>query len=394
MSLFSLNNILLNESDNNTSTINIDDIGYVDNEFENYSFVQEGYDFILEMGRDYMNAEKTFLESVLGSYGDNEIITESFSDFFNKIKDTIKKFIDWIKKVFKEFITKINALVSSEKYIKKNHKLLDKFDSNDEFDFNGYKFDLKSNIPLDCAYKSMFDGENNGENYLNKWYDNDNLDSENKEDRESETKKLNADLTKKHDTLSDGLEDFYDDFRAKVIGQTGKIYSSDYSKELFKVFRNDNDTPEDITIDSTYVHDAYRRFDNHKDTIKDIEKTQKAIIKDYEALEKYLDRMLKVNKSNNIMTLSYADASSNDYTNSMISKLGSDTKDKTVYNSSTVDKMNSYLKTQSAKVNNMCSIHTQAFSAKLEAAKDQFKQDKKIIYKALQQVIKNHSNSN
>ena len=36
----------------------------------------------------------------------------------------------------------------------------------------------------------------------------------------------------------------------------------------------------------------------------------------------------------------------------------------------------------------MCTIHTQAFTAKLEAAKDCFKQDKKILYKALQQVVK------
>ena len=120
MSLFSLDNILLNES----STINIDNIGYMDTELKNQSFVQEGYDFILEIGRDYMNAEKTFYTEVLGSYGDNEIITESFDGFFNKIKEIINKFIEWIKKVFKQFVAKINALFNNEKYIKKNQKLL------------------------------------------------------------------------------------------------------------------------------------------------------------------------------------------------------------------------------------------------------------------------------
>ena len=61
---------------------------------------------------------------------------------------------------------------------------------------------------------------------------------------------------------------------------------------------------------------------------------------------------------------------------------------KVFYDKSTYDKMNNYLKVQSSKVNQMCSIHTQAFTAKLEAAKDQFKQDKKIIYKAIGQIIK------
>ena len=128
MSLFSLDNILLNESSTIDKSINIDNIGYADIELKNYSFVQEGYDFILEIGRDYMNAEKAFYTEVLGSYGDDEIITESFDGFFNKIKDIIRKFIEWIKKIFKEFVVKINSLFSSEKYIKKNQKLLNKFE--------------------------------------------------------------------------------------------------------------------------------------------------------------------------------------------------------------------------------------------------------------------------
>ena len=127
MSLFSLDNILLNESNDSSSSntsINISNIGYLDNELTNHSFVQEGYDFILEMGRDYMNAEKTFYSNILGSYGDDNIITESFKGFFGKIKDIIKKFIEWIKKIFKEFVLKINSLFSSEKYIKKHHNYL------------------------------------------------------------------------------------------------------------------------------------------------------------------------------------------------------------------------------------------------------------------------------
>ena len=50
--------------------------------------------------------------------------------------------------------------------------------------------------------------------------------------------------------------------------------------------------------------------------------------------------------------------------------------------------MQSWLKIQSSKVNQMCQIHTQAFSAKLEAAKDCFKQDKQILNKAIQKILK------
>ena len=394
MSLFSLDNILLNES----STINIDNIGYMDTELKNQSFVQEGYDFILEIGRDYMNAEKTFYTEVLGSYGDNEIITESFDGFFNKIKEIINKFIEWIKKVFKQFVTKINALFNNEKYIKKNQKLLNKFESQDEFEFNGYEFTNidKTNIPAANAQEAFID-ETNGKGYFNNWYTkgdyNDTADPD-RTLRNGETETLNTALDNSLTTLNDNLEDFYDAFRGKVISKDEKIDSNDYPNELFSFFRNDENTTSNITIDATYVLEAYRRFDKYKDLVKSIEKTQKDMIKDYEALEKYLDKMIKLTKSDSKNTLSFTSVGSNKYVSGQITALGvTDFSAKTVYDTSTYDKMNNYLKTQSSKVSQMCTIHTQAFTAKLEAAKDQFKQDKKILYKALQQVIKRSNKS-
>ena len=394
MSLFSLDNILLNES----STIDIDNIGYIDTELKNHSFVQEGYDFILEIGRDYMNAEKTFYTEVLGSYGDNEIITESFDGFFNKIKEIINKFIEWVKKVFKQFVTKINALFNNEKYIKKNQKLLNKFESQDEFEFNGYEFTNidKTNIPAANAQEAFID-ETNGKGYFNNWYTkgdyNDTADPD-RTLRNGETETLNIALDNSLTTLNDNLEDFYDTFRGKVIGKNEKIDSNDYPNELFSFFRNDENTTSNITIDATYVLEAYRRFDKYKDLVKSIEKTQKDMIKDYEALEKYLDKMIKLTKSDSKNTLSFTSVGSNKYVSGQITALGvTDFSAKTVYDTSTYDKMNNYLKTQSSKVSQMCTIHTQAFTAKLEAAKDQFKQDKKILYKALQQVIKRSNKS-
>lgn len=202
MSLFSLDNILLNESNDSSSSntsIDISNIGYLDNELSNHSFVQEGCDFILEMGRDYMNAEKTFYSNILGSYGDDNIITESFKDFFGKIKDIIKKFIEWIKKIFKEFVLKINSLFSNEKYIKKNHKLLNKFESQDEFEFNGYNFTKinDTTVPASKAL-SAFEGTS-GAGYLStdNWYDDSSIsitDDTKKDARVAQTTAYNTKL--------------------------------------------------------------------------------------------------------------------------------------------------------------------------------------------------------
>lgn len=116
------------------------------------------------------------------------------------------------------------------------------------------------------------------------------------------------------------------------------------------------------------------------------------MIKDYESLEKYLDKLVKLNKADKKMTLGIYDAMPNTFGAAQIgtmitSNSVSSMNGKTIYDSSTFDKLNNYMKVQSAKVNEMCTIHTQAFTAKLEAAKDCFKQDKKILYKALNKIV-------
>ena len=418
MGLFSLNNILL-ENDNTTSssTIDIDNIGYVDNDVQRHSFVQEGYDAILEMNAFYCNAEKEFYTKVMGSYGDNGIINESFSDFFNKIKDIIKKFIEWIKKVFKEFVAKLAALVGSEKYIKKNAKLLNKFNSEDEFEFQGYKYthiesydgipqakavdafsgSATTNGVMDLSFADKFKGSAEGDYYKFGYSMEDrfgDLDTNTEADRveinrrKAATEKINSDLSKKINDISDKNEDFYEEFRGIVIGKANQKFDSrEFTEELFKIFRDDSDSTSSITIDSGFVNDAYRRFDKYKDVVKAIEKNKNDMVKDYEDLEKYLDKMIKYNKDTHKLDITTSGGREYASRNLGVIDFG-DSKDGYIYDSSTADKMQSLLKVYSARVSQMCQIHTQAFSAKLEAAKDCFKQDKQILNKAIQKILK------
>ena len=417
MGLFSLNNILL-ENDNTTSSsaIDIDNIGYVDNDVQRHSFVQEGYDAILEMNAFYCNAEKEFYTKVMSSYGDSNIINESFSDFFNKIKDIIKKFIEWIKKVFKEFVAKLAALVGSEKYIKKNAKLLNKFNSEDEFEFQGYKYthiesydgipqakavdafigSATTNGVMDLSFADNFKDSNDGYYDFGTGMSNrfDDLDANNPADkveidrRKDATTMINAALSKRIDDISDKNEDFYEEFRGIVIGKANeKFDSKEFTEELFKIFRDDSDSTSSITIDSGFVNDAYRRFDKYKDVVKAIEKNKNDMVKDYEDLEKYLDKMIKYNKDTH--KLDITTSGGREYATRNLSAIDFGmTKDNYIYDSSTSDKMQSLLKIYSARVSQMCQIHTQAFSAKLEAAKDCFKQDKQILNKAIQKILK------
>ena len=423
MGLFSLDNILL-ENDNNTSSsvIDINNIGYVDNDVQRHSFVQEGYDAILEINAFYCNVEKEFYTKVMGSYGDSNIINESFSDFFNKIKDIIKKFIEWIKKVFKEFVAKLASLVGSEKYIKKNAKLLNKFGSEDEFEFQGYKYthiESYDGIPQAKAvdtfmatsratasatngmeylsFAGNFTNLDNGDYYKfntgmdNKFDDLDETNATHKSEldrRKAATEKINSDLSKRIDAVSDKNEDFYEEFRGIVIGKANEKFDSrEFTEELFRIFRDDSDSTSSITIDSGFVNDAYRRFDKYKDVVKAIEKNKNDMVKDYEDLEKYLDKMIKYNKDTH--KLDITTSGGREYATRNLGRIDFGmTANSYIYDSSTADKMQSLLKVYSARVSQMCQIHTQAFSAKLEAAKDCFKQDKKILNKAIQQILK------
>ena len=420
MGLFSLNNILLESDNTYNKSIDIDDIGYMDEAIREVSFVQEGYDAILEMNAYYCNAEKEFFYRIRESAGDSFIINEGFSDFFNKIKAIIKKFIDWVKKVFKEFAAKLAALVQSEKYIKKHKDLLNKFNSEDEFEFQGYKFTeiTGSSIPLSNAVDAfnakngqggfmptvnlgnIFKGDSNGDYYkftknaddsedLDKW---DIADDEGNRDteltrRKRATEKINQKISDEISDMTNKNEDFYDEFRAYVLNQSGKkLDSKEFSDECFKVFRNGEDSTESITIDYNFVQDSYRNFDKYKDTIKDIEKKKNEMIKDYEDLEKYLDKLIKYNKETHKME---ADRDvGRDFTRGALNNLDLTGPTGLIYDSSTTDRLQSLMKVYSARVNQMCQIHTQAFSAKLEAAKDCFKQDKQILNKAIQQILK------
>lgn len=426
MGLFALDNILLENDTSYTHrdnyVIDIDNIGYIDKAVQEHSFIQDGYDAILEMNAMYCNAEKEFYTRILGSYGDNNIINEGFSDFFDSIKKIIKKFIEWIKKIFKEFVAKLAALVGSEKYIKKHKDLFNKFSSEDEFEFQGYKFtnvhdndipksgaveifnssnDFNSAFSDDKWYNSL-DFSNNGDFFgdgtreyyddastkktdFNKWYDLEDGDTNIKDARKAATNKINKALDTRIDAIKDNASDFREKFRAYVLGKSGNesYDSTEFNEALFEIFRDGESDTESITIDYNFVQDAYRRFDKYKDITKAIEKKKNEMIKDYEDLEKHLDKFIKYNKNDH--KIDY-DSGGREYTDRILNSIGKN--NKIIFDQSTSDKMNSLLKVYSTRVNDMCQIHTQAFTAKLEACKDCFKQDKKILNKAIQQVLK------
>ena len=410
MSIFKIDDIIVTESSNQENNkLNLNEITtYKRN--DNYSFMSETYRFLLGYTREYNESLKSFYKNILESNNDQTIITESFDGFFDKVSEIIKKFIEFIKNIFAKFVIKMNEIFKSEKYLKQHKNEFAKFTSSDEFTISGYVYTklTDSNVPLssavDCFYKdggfSSLEDTNidlDGSEYI---YNPDpEVSGETEEQKNARIKTNSAKseaIVKKiegvHDKLVDNLDDFYDEFRSKLIGESsGSIDSDSWEDELFMIFRDEASTQSEITIGYTEVSEALRRFLNYNDMVRSIEKTKNEIENNYNKLYKYLENSIKENRSGN--KFSFDPTHSNSYISTNMAGLsGVDSKISNQVSTSEINnKLDSYMKTKASQVQQMSSIHTMAFSAKLTAAKDCFVQDKTILYKALSK-IQSHKN--
>lgn len=400
---FSIDNILVNES---APSVTLNEMSS-DTNVERYSFLRESYAFVLKYTKEWNDANKVFYTNILEARDNQEIITESFSDFFSKAKEIIKKFIEFIKKIFNEFVVKINSIFKSEKYLIKNKNEFPKFNSDDEFEFDGYEFTNLYNhaIPKSDATGAFY--KDGGADTLSikgnaftdmsiediRKYSTDNNYNDNGNAFESgaatsvKTDSIKKYVNDKYKQLEDILDDFYDWFRGDVIGKA-PIASEDFAEELKKIFRNDDTDTSKITIDSTFVNEAYSRFDGHKKLIKSIEDTRKAIEKDYDKLRSALDKSVKYEKDGDGVFFKFNASSAYTYATDQIANFGTMSgSDKiNVYDKDIGNKIDLYIKAKINQIQVMSSIHSMAFSAKLQAAKDCMAQDKKILYKALAKI--------
>ena len=398
MSIFNnISNILVQE-DTNSNDINIENI-HTDTDIEKYSFMTETYDFILGYTKEYNNSLKEFYSNIMESGDNQEIITEAFDGFFAKAKEIIKKFLAFIKKIFNKFVTKLHSLFKSEKYLEKNKNEFAKFSSEDEFTIKGYEFTnlYNSDIPKGNAIDAWFNDDDTDNSGYNLSASDINGYDPAKDKADSSQKTIVDKINGKYEALIDKLDDWYDEFRGMVIGQKGyPISSSEYDEELKKVFRDDSTEMTDITIDSTAVSKAYQEFHNYQELVKSIEKTRKEIENNYLKLQKALETSAKKEKTGDGIFFKFSLSTiSNSWAHDQMANFSDDdiTYEKNrgsgtnkqitnvIYN-----KIDMYMKAKVTQVQQMSSIHTMAFSAKLQAAKDCFVQNKSILYKALSKI--------
>lgn len=324
------------------------------------SYMIKTINFINESNREFTDSKITLYKALSESAGEQGVILESFSDFFSKVKDIIDKFLAFMKSLFSRFITQLMSMVNSDKYIKKHKDDLRSFGAGDEFDIDGYNFTFSPGIPK-VEPMMGFDSD------LFKDLYNATVDG-----------KINSTKMKSANS-SISYTDSYDQFRASVIGKDGtSIYAEDFAEELFKVFRDDDMSTSDITIDSSKVNESLRRFTDYKKTKSIVEKDNKEIQKKYDDLKKQVKEITKRNGDLEKTVFDTRMANSNITLDDSLSG--------TTIPGDLLTQIDVYTKKKVDQIQEVSNIHALAFSAKLDALKCCYKQDRAILYTALSKV--------
>lgn len=334
----------------------------------NESYYSMSLEYCKLINEEYDEANKIFYRSLVEAGDNYTVINESFDGFFTKVKEIVAKFIKFLKNLIDKFILKLNQLVKSDKYIKNHEKDFSKFGSDHEFDMKLFDFTFLDDptIPQANAYTQFTD-----EFATIKGFVTNGLNNNNSILGKNDTEQLTI-LKNAYKDMTDREEDVLDEMRGKIIGEKN-IDASDYSSELFRKFRNGDDTPSSTTVTSSMVNMSLLRFKNHDKSVKAVKEVQKKLEKSYNDISKHLEKC--VSNKGDALTLIGWDG-----------EAGLDNPVK--LSGEVINEINLISKSLANKVQLMSNVHLQATGAKLDAIKDAYKQDKSLLYKALSELQK------
>lgn len=349
---------------------------------ENFNYHELGIMAATEIAHNSNSFMKSIALSELAATeqtGSTDVLYESVNikGIFEKIKMFFKKIIEKIHKIFHTFIAKMKSWFGNNaSFAKTYEKEVVKGWANikNDWEFKGYKFShINLNVESADAFKVECEGESEKiKNLLNNC-DLTALIKDEGYDTEEEIKKMRSHMDDYKEAVRKFTIDWIKTDRFSTIiklSTGGGLDSSEYTEELFKVFRSDQDSKEDISKDDilksyggsisgmmTYI----KEFDKIKN------KTEAADRK----LTKGIDDLIKkVDKAQNDLIKENRDKDTD--------------ADKKKQNEIIVQGSSLYQAIYSAE----SEIVTQAFSALLQAQKDACVQAKEIAVKVIGQSKK------
>ena len=342
--------------------INVNKLGTLDLD---ESYFATAVSFIKEANNDLVESKQNLYKSI-SEATTQFVVLESFSDFFSKVNDIINKFIKFIKSLAQRFLTHINKLINSDKYINSHKKDFKDFRDTDKFTINGYNYTFNPNIPMAAASVSF------NRSLFEDLYD----------------KSGSIDLSPNGVNTSINkidIESSCDEFRGSVLGQSTPISVGEFDTELFKIYRDNSIDTEEIEVDSLEVSKALNRFTSFSDNKKQITNDQSKIERDYEQVKKQVKDITRRNGDLNLSA--FIDRLPQDMQgNIKKSKDSTDNQQGFSMSADLMYKLDLYTKAKVDQITEFSNIHTLAFSAKLDALKESYKQDRALLYTALLKI--------
>jgi len=315
------------------------------------SYFIETLDFLSNKNREFTYLNAALYKGINESSGDAILIRESFSDFFDGIKKFIKSIIKFLKNLLAKFWVRINSLFMRDKYIEQHKGDLAKFSSIHEFDIRGYTFKFEEDVPsinplqkLDDSIADFKDasGKAKGKDAMKTAYDS-----------FLDTKNGNS---------------YMDDIRKACIKAKSNISETDFKDELFKIYRSGDSSTSKISVTNAIVTEALSFFTNYDKMKTSTQRHSDNIEKKYNEIQKKLDSVNKITQDGKEV-VSIEDIIDGDTSSDKIA----------LYDL--------FMKAKSQEITTIANMHLMAFSAKLDALKDCYGQDKSILYGAFKKIL-------
>lgn len=339
-SIFSASTLLRESSDSSIKTFQVS---------TDVDFYTEAMGFVMESNQAYFNNACILYKSILESKNDPHVIHEGFSDFIDWIRKIIKKAIDFVKRLFDKFVLFLNKLVKTDSYIKKHKDKLSKFTSDDNFDYTGYQFTIKTDLPKINDLKTEL------------------------EKNDFKAAISSKEMDKEYNKLVATLEgDYYDNMRGKLLGTNQSISETDFDKELFSVFRNGTTDTTEFTIDKATVDQCLKELEDTKALKDSIESSKKRLIETLSKLETSFSKGVGILNSQGSYNVT----------------IPPDQETSATVGANDIHIVDLFVKAKATQVKKVSDICVMVYAAKLNAVKDRYKQNKDIVYKALSKVVK------
>lgn len=381
MSVFNINSLDFNNINESTGPILDDNT----RSFSDESYFDSTCGFLADINEEFGNNTKILYRSILESDDNNIVINEAFDDFFSKVKEIIDKIIEFIRSLVNRFITSLHKFFGSDKYIIKHKKDFDKFKKEHEFSFIGYNYTIKPDVPSITPLETFNDefvygSHEAGDTLREKFKKINDKNIKDNDYKDNSTEVMAAMEEYYNDLIRDLENDYYDKFRARVLGRDKPIEYSDYADELFIEYRDGTSDTEEIQANALYVKKCLAEFIDNNKIIDDVKKYRKSVEDEYTKLKKNIKSMQEktYKNGNSFMSITLGDNDDPVYISYNDNRL--------------INIINTWLKAKVNQVQEISNIHTLAFSAKLDAITARFRQDKSVLYKALNNIQKVSTN--